>query len=115
MYQHDIRENHLQTKLENVVSLCVSKVGIDINTGIFKCKYGLWCNVNNNNNNIKYKLQTTNYKASIYLIEKVSGMTTCKAKAIYNYREHKKRSSNNNKGFDTISELLNIKGIFVIE
>lgn len=57
MYQHDVEQNLLREKLENVVESCVNHVGVDVNT------------------------------ASASLLSYVSGLNSRTAKSIVNYRQ----------------------------
>ena len=57
MYQHDVSQNKLKTALDEVVSECVSFVGVDVNS------------------------------CSEYLLRKVAGLNSARAKAIVDYRE----------------------------
>lgn len=59
MYQHDVNEKHLTESLKEVVSECVSYVGVDINT------------------------------ASVSLLQHVSGLTATRAKNIVKHRTSK--------------------------
>lgn len=59
MYQHDVNEKHLTESLNEVVSECVSFVGVDLNT------------------------------ASTSLLQHVSGLTATRAKNIVNHRTTK--------------------------
>ncbi|MCS7077750.1 MAG: RNA-binding transcriptional accessory protein [Bacteroidia bacterium] len=64
MYQHDVDQNLLKEKLENVVESCVNHVGVDVNT------------------------------ASASLLSYVSGLNGRMAKSIVNYRQKIKQFTN---------------------
>ena len=78
MYQHDISPKLLQSKLTEVVEMCVNDVGVDINT------------------------------ANVHILKYISGINDSKAKSIIAYRD----SLSSNK-FNSVSEINNVKGIFL--
>ena len=73
-YQHDVNQSKLEESLDNVVEDAVNSVGVNVNS------------------------------ASIYLLQRVSGLNAKTAKLIVNYRDDKGR-------FNNRKDLENIKGI----
>lgn len=93
MYQHDMKKKHLDTLLEEVVSECVSFVGVDLNTAsqcLLRCDPVMTLNF------LKLK-----YRHSF---RKIAGLTDKRATQIIDYRVK-------NGPFINRKELLKVKGI----